>query len=309
MTQNLPTLRQLQYLVAIADTRNFRRAAELLDVTQPSLSVQLKVLEELLGAELAERGRGGVALTPIGRDVADRSRRIIADVQALTDAALDAPDGLAGTLKFGAPPTLGPYLLPHVIKRLHKTYPSLRLFIREETPRRLEKQLADGEHDVVVTPLPVSSSDLAVEMLFREPLYFVCAKDHPLAGRTEVSAKELKGAQVLSLNSKYHMGEQVRDICSDLGAELLRDYEGTSLDTLRLMVGSGLGVSFLPALYVSCEIGARGEVSVSRITGKQLHRTVCLVWRSSVSSADGFHVIADTIRAAVAARFKDALVL
>ncbi len=309
MTQNLPTLRQLQYLVAIADTRNFRRAAELLDVTQPSLSVQLKVLEDLLGTELAERGRGGVALTPIGRDVVDRSRRILSDVQALTDAALGTADGLGGTIKFGAPPTVGPYLLPHVIKRLHKTYPSLRLYIREETPRRLQQELTDGEHDVVVTPLPVSSKDLTVERLFREPLYFVCAKDHPLAGRAEVTAKDLKGTQVLSLNSKYHLGEQVRDICNDLGADLLRDYEGTSLDTLRLMVGSGLGASFLPALYVSSEIGARGEVSVARVTGKQLHRTIGLVWRSSVSSADGYHVIADTVRAAVAARFKDALVL
>lgn len=309
MPQILPTLRQLQYLVAIADTRNFRRAAELLDVTQPSLSVQLKVLEGMLGAELAERGRSGVSLTPIGRDVAERSRRIIADVQALADTALGASDGLGGTVKFGAPPTLGPYLLPHVIKRLHKTYPSLRLYIREETPRRLEKELLEGDHDLVVTPLPVSSRELTVERLFREPLYFVCAKDHPLAGRPEVAAKELKGEQVLSLNSKYHLGEQIKGICDDLGAELLRDYEGTSLDTLRLMVGTGLGVSFLPALYVSSEIGARGEVSVSRVTGNQLHRTVGLIWRKAVSSADGYHVIADTIRAAVAARFKDALVL
>jgi LysR family hydrogen peroxide-inducible transcriptional activator len=309
MTTHLPTLRQLQYLVAVADTLNFRRAAEALGVTQPSLSVQLKVLEDVLGTELAERGRSGVTLTPIGRDVSDRARRIIADVQSLSDIALGAADGLGVTLRFGAPPTLGPYLLPHVIKRLHKTYPSLRLYIREATPQELQKHLAEGDHDLIVTPLPVASEGLTVEQLFREPLYFVCAADHPLAGRAKVHAKDLKGAQILGLSQRYHLGEQIRDICRDLDAELLRDYEGTSLDTLRLMVGSGLGATFLPALYVSSEIGARGEVSVAQVTGAALHRTTGLVWRKSHARADGYRVIAETIKAAVRARFKDVLVL
>ncbi|MEQ8509762.1 MAG: hydrogen peroxide-inducible genes activator [Rhodospirillaceae bacterium] len=305
----LPTLRQLQYLVAVSETRHFGKAADMLDITQPSLSVQLRTLEETLGVELAERGRGGVVMTPTGRAVSELAQRVLLDVQAIVDLTAGAQHGLSGTIRLGAPPTVGPYLLPQVIKRLHKTYPDLRLYVREEPPRDLYTALLAGTYDLIVTPLPVSSSEVVVERLFREPLYFACATDHPLAHQGEIDPKALKGAEVLALDPKHLLHDQVRDLCVDLGAVMLRDFEGTSLDTLRLMVGSGLGVTFLPALYVKTEIGARGEVAVAKLKNKQIHRTIGLVWRKHHSNADGYRQIADIIRHAVAAQFKDTIVL
>lgn len=303
--KTLPTVRQLQYLVALAETRHFRKAAEALDITQPSLSVQLRTLESTLGARLAERGRGGVVLTPIGREVASLARRVLYDVQAIVDRTDSIKSGLGGTLRLGAPPTIGPYLLPHVIKRLHKEQPDLKVYVREAPHRELLASVLDGTFDVILTPLPVSSSDVVVERLFREPLYFVCANDHPLAGQDEIKANALKHAQVLALESQHNLHDQVSALCQDFGAELLRDYEGTSLDTLRHMVGSGLGVTFMPALYVRSEIGARGEVSVAKLKSKPVYRTVGLVWRKHQGNVKGYKHLADVIRAAVQAKFKD----
>lgn len=308
-TTNLPTVRQLQYLVAVAETKNFRKAADLLNVTQPSLSVQLRTLEKALGVELAERGRGGVVLTPIGRSVATLAQQVLYDVQAIVDITAGAQHGLNGTIRLGAPPTLGPYLLPHVVKLLHKEYPDLKLYVREAAPRDLQMALLDGTFDLILTPLPFVTQEAVVEHLFREPLYFTCAKDHPLAGHSEISPKALKGADVLALESQHHLHDQIRDLCGDLGAELLRDYEGTSLDSLRLMVGSGLGVTFLPALYVQSEIGKRGEVSTATIKSKPVNRTIGLAWRKHQSNVQSFQLIADVIRKAVRANFKTAAVL
>lgn len=307
--KSLPTVRQLQYLVALAETKHFRKAAEALDITQPSLSVQLRTLESTLNTRLAERGRGGVVLTPVGREVAALARRVLYDVQAIVDLTDSVKSGLGGTLRLGAPPTLGPYLLPHVIKRLHKEQPDLKVYVREAPPRELQTAVLDGSFDLVLTPLPVSSTDVVFERLFREPLYFVCANDHPLAGQEEIKAKDLKNAQMLALESRHALHDQVSALCQDFGAELSRDYEGTSLDTLRHMVGSGLGVSFLPALYVWSEIGARGEVSVGKVQGKPVHRTIGLVWRKHQTNVKGYQHLADVIRSAVHAKFKDITVL
>lgn len=305
----LPTIRQLQYLVAVAELKHFGKAAASLNITQPSLSVQLRTLEETLGVALAERGRGGVIMTPTGRAVAELAQQVLYDVQAIADITAGSHRGMNGILRLGVPPTLGPYLLPHVIKRLHKLYPDLKLYVREAPPRDLQASLLDGTFDLVLTPLPVVSSEVIVERLFREPLYFVCANDHPLAGQSEISPKDLKGVPVLALEAQYHLHDQIRDLCHDLGAQLLRDYEGTSLDTLRHMVGSGLVVTFLPALYVRFELGARGDVSVSKVKSKPIHRTIGLVWRKHSASSEGYQRIADVIRAAVTKVFKDITVI
>lgn len=305
----LPTVRQLQYLVALAETKHFRKAAEALGITQPSLSVQLRTLESTLNTRLAERGRGGVVFTPIGREVAELARRVLYDVQAIVDLTDSVKSGLGGTLRLGAPPTLGPYLLPHVIKRLHKEQPDLKVYVREAPHGELMASVLDGSFDLILTHLPIASSDVVVERLFREPLYFVCANDHPLARKDEIKAKDLRNAQMLALEAQHNLHDKVSALCQEFGAHLLRDYEGTSLDTLRHMVGSGLGVTFLPALYVRSEIGARGEVSIAKVQSKPVHRTIGLVWRKHQTNVKGYRHLADVIRAAVSAKFKDITVM
>ena len=302
------TLKQLRYLVALHETKHFRRAAEICGISQPSLSAQIQNIEEALGVHLVERSRSGVAMTPIGREVTSRAQRILDDVQSLTDFTASSQRGLIGTIRLGAKPTLGPYLLPHVVKRLHRQHPDLNLYVRESAPRELEHELSRGKHDVVLAQLPVAGAELVTERLFREPLYLAVASDHELAKVDVVTPSMMKGMEVLSLTTEYHLHDQINDLCKDFGATLLRDYEGTSLDALRLMVGMGMGAAFLPALYASSEIPARGEVVVKKLKGKTITRSVGLVWRKSAGRADAYKQICDIVRDVVGKKFSDLII-
>jgi len=304
-----PTLRQLQFLVAIDETAHFRRAAERVGVTQPSLSTQIQNLEEALGVALVERGRGGVRLTQVGREVVLRARRILDDVQSLVDFAGTARDGVVGTIRLGAKATLGPYLLPHVVGALHAAHPDLRIYIREDAPRILEQDLSRGEHDVILTQLPVTGADYTTVRLFREPLLLALPADHPLLLQDQLRPEDLAGQQVLSLSPAYHLHDQITAICQQTGAQLARDYEGTSLDALRQMVGMGMGITFLPALYVRSEIEGRGaEVVVRRLSGATIARSVGMVWRSRAGRSGAYHQIAEVIRNVVRQRWPELVV-
>jgi len=277
----MPTLRQLTYLVAIADEGHFGRAAERVNVTQPTLSTQFAELERKLGIRIVDRDRSGVFVTPMGRELVDRARKILGDVQEMLDVASTGKQGLAGKLKLGVPTTLGTYLLPYVIPELHKRYPHLKLYVKEGAPRDIQNALVAGELDLVITPLPVEHGALEVHSLFRESLRIVCAPDHPLAQNDRVSLKELKGQNVLTLESNYHLHRQVRGLCDTYGAHLLYDYEGTSLDTLRHMVGMGVGISFFPELYILSELHSDKELKVLRLEDAELSRYICMAWRSN----------------------------
>jgi LysR family hydrogen peroxide-inducible transcriptional activator len=281
---DLPSIRQLEYFVALAETGSFTRAAEQCGISQPSLSVQLAGLEKRLGQRLVERGRSGVTLTPAGREVHERARAVIESLTNLVNR-FDAPrTGLAGTIRFGASGTLGPYLLPHVIARLHALHPDLRLYIREAPPDELTRGLANGDFDMILVQLPVRG-DFRPIRLFREPLELVTARDHPLAARGIATRADLRDATVLSLGPAYSLRQQVAELCEVLGARLRTDYEGTSLDAIRLMAGMGMGVAFLPALYVRSEIGATDkDVCVVPMEGARILRSAGLVTR--VASED-----------------------
>ncbi|MFC2954084.1 hydrogen peroxide-inducible genes activator [Marinicaulis aureus] len=299
------TLKQMQCLLTVEETAHFRRAAERLGMTQPSLSVQVQNLEAELGLRLAERSRSGVVLTPAGREVAERARRLMNEVQGIADFAAGAQHGLVGVLRLGSKPTLGPYLLPHVVAALHRSHKKLRLYVRESEPRFLEDELGRGVHDMVLTQLPAASKEHVAEKLFDEPLYLALARDHPLAKEKIVSVSALRGLDILSLSPGYHLYDQISSLCDTFGARLVRDYEGTSLDALRVMVGMGMGAAFLPALYVHSELTARSEVVVRKLKGRTVTRSVGLIWRKSAGRADSYRTIAGVIRDVVARRFKD----
>ncbi len=302
------TLKQLRYLLAVAETRHFRRAAELCGVSQPSLSAQIQNLEAVLGVQLVERSRAGVALSPIGREVVNRARRIREDTQGIVDLAASARTGLVGTIRLGTKVTLGPYLLPHVVAALHRRHKQLSLYVRESAPLDLEPELAQGRHDVVLSELAATSPEHVTRRLFLEPLYLAVAVDHPLARQKAVAIASLKGLDVLSLGPQYHLHNQINTLCRDLGARLVRDYEGTSLDALRQMVGMGMGVAFLPALYAHSEIKARSEVVVRPLKGRLITRPVGLIWRRSAGRAEAYSKVADTIRDVARRKFRDLIV-
>ncbi|MEM1384981.1 MAG: hydrogen peroxide-inducible genes activator [Pseudomonadota bacterium] len=288
-----PTLRQLRALTALGEARSFRRAAERLGIAQPSLSAQIQGLEATLGRQLVERSRTAALLTPYGRAAEQRAHDILAAVDALVEEMESAS---AGTLRLGVTPTLGPYLLPAAVADLHARSPETKLYIREAPPRALARELSDGLHDVVVTHLPVIQSGLVSEELFRERLLLIVARDHPLASKPEILRSDLSGLEVLSLDARYQLHDQVITLCESFGARLLQSYEGTSLDALRQMTGLGMGVTFLPQLYVRSEIRADSEVVARELQGRAVFRSIGLAWRQNAPRAQSFEELAATLR-------------
>ncbi|MBE7638234.1 LysR family transcriptional regulator [Sneathiella sp. P13V-1] len=292
----MPTLRQLSYLVALSKELHFHRAAELMNVTQPTLSIQIKELEKQLKASLVERSQHNVMLTPLGREIAERARGILKEVEEIKSLSAGSQHGFEGTIRIGVPPTLGPYLLPHIVPELHATYPHLKLYVKEGKPQELQLDLKAGVHDIVFSPLPINHSDLVIANLFREPLKIATAADHRFVGTEKLVKEDLAGENVLTMERGHHFYDQVMQLCEDCDAKPLRDYEGTSLDTLRLMVGMGVGITVLPALYIKSEIGERGEIKVFDLETPKLYRQIGLTWRKRSVQSQLFNEIAEMVR-------------
>lgn len=301
----MPSIRQIEYLVALHDARHFRRAAEHVGVSQPTLSAQLKAMEERLGGQLVERNRSGVIFTPLGERILDNARRILRDVQEIRETALSYGKEFGGTIRLGLPPTIGPYLLPRMLPHLHSAYPNLRLYVREEVPHTLPRALQDGRYDVLITPLPVRGQGLESLPLFREPLFIVMASDHPIAKKREIERADLRGQSILTLEAGHQLHEQVEAMCEEFGARLRFDYEGTSLDTLRQMVGMGTNLSFLPGLYVRSVLGRDKSVKAREIKACPNFRTIGLVWRQASALGDRYQTLADYVRDTIEREFPD----
>jgi LysR family hydrogen peroxide-inducible transcriptional activator len=305
----MPNLRQLEYLVAVADTLNFRRAAEKTNATQPTLSEQLKALESRLGAQLVERTRSRVILTPIGAQIAGIARRILADAEEIRALAASGGKELSGVLRLGLPPTIGPYLLPRVIPELHRTHPGLKLYVREELPSNLPQALEEGRHDVVMSLLPVRGAELVSQPLFREPLYLAVGPEHPLVQQCVARRSDLEGEDVLALGPGHQLHNVVHSLCDELGANLRYDYEGTSLDTLHEMVAMGLGITFLPALYVKAVIARETRIKTLEIEDRAVYRTVGLIWRRSSAQQASYESLTNLLRNLVEREFEELMVL
>lgn len=301
----MPSIRQLEYLAALHSTRHFRRAAESVGVSQPTLSAQLKVLEERLGVQLVERDRSSVIFTPVGEEILGVARGVLRDVQEIRDVAASQRGEFGGLIRLGLPPTIGPYLLPRMLPELHKTYPKLKLYVREEVPHQLPNSLTEGRHDVLITPLPVAGSEFETVAVFREPLVIVAPADHPLAATPTIDRIQLRGQSILSLEEGHQLHEQVEAICEDFGADLLLDFEGTSLDTLRQMVAIGMGLSFLPGLYVEAALRSDKSVTALTLKGRSLFRTIGLVWRRTSARSGEFKKLAEYTRDTVKRDFPE----
>ncbi len=292
------TLRQLRYLVALAEQGSFTRGAAAVGVSQPSFSQQIQLVESLLAARVAERGGARTILTPLGRDAVAGARRVLAEVDAFESLAERRDDALSGTIRLGVSPTLGPYILPQLVAQLHATSPSLRVHVREGLPNMLVELLADGTHDVILVQLPIDDRGLHVERLFREPLFLAMAADDPLGAKDAITPKDLAGRGLLTLQPQYRMSDQVALLARDAGAHVLRDYEGTSLDAIRQMAGMGMGVALLPRLYVRQEVRGDEDVVVRPFAGGRQYREIGLVWRAGAGRTPTFQTLARLLREA-----------
>ncbi|MFK7842834.1 MAG: hydrogen peroxide-inducible genes activator [Sphingorhabdus sp.] len=291
----MPTLRQFEYLVAVADHGHFGKAAQAAAASQPTLSHQLRSLEQRLGVTLVERRTHGAELTPVGREIAARARQVLVEVKDIRDLAERASDSLAGILRFGVSPTLGPYLMPPVIAALHRTRPDLRFYMREGIPDLQAMELTKGSIDMLLGPLPIEGENLHIEPLFREPLMLVAPPDHPFASREHLTLSDLAGSPVLSLDRRHHLHRDVVSQCQQHDMNLLRDYEGTSLDSVRQMVASGLGLAILPELYVRSELARGGDVALLNVEGWSVTRSIGAAWRSNAGFATEYGLIAAKI--------------
>jgi LysR family transcriptional regulator, hydrogen peroxide-inducible genes activator len=302
----MPSLRQLQYLVALRQTGHFRLAAEKVGVSQPTLSAQLQALERKLGVQLAERGPTPVIFTDAGERVLEVAERIVACVQDIHDIAKCRKHGVSGVVRLGLPTSIGPYLMPSLVPRLRADYPDLRFHVRESLPAALPDLLAQGQHDLLLLPLPVRAEDFVVMRLFREPIYLAVPSDHQLAAQDMIAASELEGQSILSLEKGHALHDQVQAICDDFGARLLHDYEGTSLNTLHQMVATGLGLTFLPGLYTRA--GDLPGIKLLSIKGKPLQRSIGLVWRKSSPMQENYRNIGLRLKTCVKQHYPDFMI-
>jgi len=274
-------LKDLRYLVAVADTRHFGRAAERSFISQPTLSAQLKKLEEYLGVQLIERAPKRVQLTPAGEEIVERARRILDASDQIVELARGHRDPLAGRLRLALLPTIGPYLLPNVATRLRKHLPRLELMLYEyQTDLMLEK-LHSGEIDVGILAFPVPMDGLESYELYKEPFMVAVPSAHRLAQRNSLKVSDLDHETLLLLEDGHCLREQALDICSSTDVHEKQDFRATSLETLRQMVAAGVGITLLPELAGRGAYGNARGVVIKPFAKPTPTRTIGAVWRKS----------------------------
>jgi LysR family hydrogen peroxide-inducible transcriptional activator len=293
------TLQELKYLVALDDHGHFGRAAEACFITQSTLSTQIKKLEDFLGVTLFDRSLKRVTPTPIGREILQAARNIVEESERIRELARHAQDPMARTLHLGVIPTLGPYYLPHALTVVHRKHPGLRLLLREEITQQILEHLADGKLDAGLLALPVTDDGLRVEPLFHEPFHAALPAGHPLAQRAMLKVSDIMNEKLLLLDEGHCLRDQALDVCG-AGAGSREEVRATSLETLRQMVGLGLGVTLLPALAVDAAPRvSKKAVEIRPFKSPSPGRTIGLVWRRRAPFPETFERLAQTLKSAL----------
>lgn len=291
-----PTLRQLEYIVTVSRLGRFSLAADVLNVSQPSLSAQIATVEQELGVRIFDRNRGGVQVTAKGEDFISRAQRILADVKDLRHAmSSDTPMG--GRLRLGVLPSIGPYLLPQVIKEVHRLRPGLRIVVREENTRDLEQGLKTGRFDLILST-PEDHPNTVQQRLFNESLWVAVAVDDVLAQDQQgVSADSLQNRLFLTLDQSHRLSRIVYALAAECGGVVSDEYEGTTLDSIVLMAASGVGVAILPDLYARRQGIYRDEVRLRPLSIASANRDIALLARHAERPLPGQAVLTDSLRA------------
>ena len=275
------TLQELRYVVALADTGHFMRAADACHVGQPTLSTQLKKLEDYLGVTLFERNKHQLRPTPIGEQIIERARRALDVIDDIRDIARLDHDPMKGPLRLGVIPTLGPYLIPHLLPAIRASLPQLHLFLREDLTVNLLERLRQGGIDALLLALPLRGDDLDVLELFQEPFVVALPQGHALAKRQQLTEADLCGENVLLLEEGHCMREQALSICGATSSDQREELKATSIETLRQMVAAGVGCTLLPQLAAAPGVGsiANGMVQIRPFAAPVPTRRIGLVWR------------------------------
>jgi LysR family hydrogen peroxide-inducible transcriptional activator len=289
-------LRALQYFVKLADLRHFSKAAEACFVSQPTLSTQIKKLEEELGVQLVERSPKNIMLTPVGEEIADRARLVLSDIDQIRAVARRSGNPADGVLRLGLFPTLAPYFLPHVVPGIRARYPNLTLQLAEEKTETILSMLRQGGLDAGVLALPINDEGLAMERLFAEPFVVALPGEHPLTKRESIAMSDLEHTELLLLEEGHCLREHALEVCALAGAHERVDFHATSMETLRQMVGAGVGLTLMPLLAVKPPIAPTENVAIRPFEDPVPKRTLALVWRGSSALSGFFSELAENLK-------------
>jgi Transcriptional regulator len=293
-------LRDLRYFVALADTRHFGKAAERSFVSQPTLSAQIKKLETYLGVQLIERQPRKVTLTETGAKILPLARRILQESDEIVSMARNEHDPLSGKLKVALIPTIGPYLLPLVARKLRKQLPRLKLMLYEYQTQPLLDKLRAGDVDLGILALPVPLDGLEARPLYDENFTLAVPTNSPLAKKTSVKVDDLNGETLLLLEDGHCLRDQALDVCSRIDVKESEDYRATSLETLRQMVAAGLGITLLPELATRGPFGTGQGLLVKQFARPVPSRNVGAVWRKSTARTEAITAVCDVIHSSMA---------
>ena len=293
--KRLPTMKQLQYLVALADTRHFGHAAERCHITQSTLSAGIRDLESVLGTAVAERSNRHVLITRVGAQIAERAKALLRDAEEVMEVARAGRSPMTGEMRLGVIPTIGPFLLPRVLPGLRERFPELTVYLREEQSAPLLARLEGGELDAALIALPYETGDLDTRVILEDEFLFACNRDHAFAGAGEVSLDALAGERLLLLEEGHCLRGHALDAC-EMGDTIARaQFEASSLHTLVQMVAAGIGVTLVPRLAVDSRIAEGMGISLSRLA-VPASRRIGLAWRRTSLRAKEFRLLADMLR-------------
>lgn len=292
---HLPTLRQLQFLTALADHGSFSRAAEASLVAQPTLSAAIKDIEALFETQLVEREARGARLTPAGELAVERARRILAETEDLVTSTRGAGTPLGGHFRLGAIPTIAPFLLPDALKRLRASYPDLKLYLREDKTADLLDALRSRTIDAAIIALPWPTPGVETVCLADDEFYLAYPQDHPIETKKDLCTRDLAGESLLLLEEGHCLRGHALSVCSLPGVEAQDDLAATSLQTMVQMVAGGLGISLVPKLAIKAGIAKGIGVDVRPFSGDVPSRQIGIAWRSGSSREEEARLIGDVV--------------
>lgn len=298
------TLTELRYIVTLAQEQHFGRAADRSHVSQPTLSIAVKKLEDELGVALFERSKTRVYPTPLGEQIVSQAQRVLEQAAAIKDIAISGKDQLSTPLHVGAIFTIGPYLFPQLIPKLQTIAPNMPLYVEESFTSTLRTRIRHGELDAIIVALPFTEADVVTQPLYEEDFVVVMGKKHPLAKLSSVPATDLSGHNLLLLGEGHCFRDQVLEACPNLkpfiddpSGRVRTAREGSSLETLKHMVASGLGITILPQSAIQTSLYATDSLEVRPFTGEPPKRTVALAWRASFPRHKAIDALRDAIHA------------
>jgi LysR family hydrogen peroxide-inducible transcriptional activator len=302
MSSHLPTLRQLTFLLALAEHGSFSRAAEAAHVTQPTLSAGIKELETILGATLVERGARGAVLTPAGEAAVARARIVLTEAEDLVHVARAAGEPLSGPFRLGVIPTIAPFLLPKALPSLRKHYPKLELFLREDLTHRLVDALKDRRLDAALIALPYDAPGIETTGLLEDEFLFAATPDHPLAKVDKLNPAMLADEPLLLLEDGHCLRDHALAVCSASKPDTndaRSDFAATSLHTLVQMVKSGLGATLLPKLAIDAGLADRLDLAIRPFDPPVAGREIGMAWRKGSAREHEARMLADAVREAL----------